>query len=167
MAFAAANCRLAKTFRLQDPSSIEVDVITPLDNCSIRKIEEKIMKKSLLVAILLLPLAFAKASSGSQIVPLPDCYPCEPDTRSTASAARILPLPECFPCEPDSRNTVSAARILPLPECYPCEPDSRNTVSAARILPLPECYPCEPDSRDIHATTTKLITPVRGLRREA
>lgn len=59
------------------------------------------MKKSLLVAILLLPLAFAKASSGSQIVPLPDCFPCEPD------------------------------------------------------------------SRNIHATTTKLISPVRVLRRAA
>ena len=81
------------------------------------------MKKSLLVALLLLPLAFAKASSRSQIVPLPDCFPCEPDTRNIASAARIVPLPDCFPCEPDSRS--------------------------------------------IHATTTKLITPVRGLRREA
>ena len=51
------------------------------------------MKKSLLVAILLLPLAFAKASSGSQIVPLPDCYPCEPDTRSTAvDSTRIGPI---------------------------------------------------------------------------
>ena len=62
------------------------------------------MKKSLLVAILLLPLAFAKASSGSQIVPLPDCFPCEPDPRKTPSAARIVPLPDCFPCEPDSLN---------------------------------------------------------------
>ena len=103
------------------------------------------MKKSLLVAILLLPLAFAKASSGSQIVPLPDCFPCEPDNRNIASAARIVPLPDCFPCEPDTRNIASAAHIVPLPDCFPCEPDSRN----------------------IHATTTKLISPVRVLRRAA
>ena len=68
------------------------------------------MKKSLLVAILLLPLAFAKASSGSQILPLPDCYPCEPDGRNIVSAARILPLPDCYPCEPDSLNIHNTTR---------------------------------------------------------
>ena len=104
------------------------------------------MKKSLLVAILLLPLAFAKASSGSQIVPLPDCFPCEPDPRKTPSAARIGPLPDCFPCEPDPRKTPSAARIVPLPDCFPCEPDSLNIRNT---------------------TGTTVTASVRGLRREA
>ncbi len=104
------------------------------------------MKKSLLVAILLLPLAFAKATPGSQIVPLPDCFPCEPDPIIIARAAGIVPLPDCCPCEPDPIIIVRIGRIVPLPDCFPCEPDPIIIVRAA---------------------TKKLIATVRGLRREA
>ena len=103
------------------------------------------MKKSLLVAILLLPLAFAKASSGSQIIPVPECFPCEPGTLTVATAARIIPIPECFPCEP---GTLTIA-------------------TAARIIPIPECFPCEPGTLSIYNKTPNLIAPVRALRREA
>jgi len=62
------------------------------------------MKKSLLIAILLLPLAFAKATPDTRILPIPECFPCEPDTPNITAATRILPIPECFPCEPDTLN---------------------------------------------------------------
>ena len=111
------------------------------------------MKKSLLIAILLLPLAFAKGSSGSQFVPIPDCFPCEgPDgsLRLTAAATRFTPIPDCFPCEgPDGSLRLIAA--------------------AARFTPIPDCFPCEgPDGslRFLNSATT-LNVLVRGLRREA
>ena len=58
------------------------------------------MKKSLLIAILLLPLAFAKASPGPRIVSVPECFHCEAnDGGNHTIAAPILPMPRCFPCE--------------------------------------------------------------------
>ena len=70
------------------------------------------MKKSLLVALLLLPLAIAKPSAGSQIIPVPDCYPCDPDTVTVASASKIIPVPDCYPCDPDTlRITVQTKHL--------------------------------------------------------
>src|SRR6187399_2519949 len=103
------------------------------------------MKKSLLVALLLLPLAIAKPSAGSQIIPVPDCYPCDPDTVTVASASKIIPVPDCYPCDPD---TVTVA-------------------SASKIVPVPDCYPCDPDTLRITVQTKHLASVVRGLRREA
>ena len=73
------------------------------------------MKKSLLVALLLLPLAIAKPSAGSQIIPVPDCYPCDPDTVTVASASKIIPVPDCYPCDPDTlRITVQTKHFAPV-----------------------------------------------------
>ena len=81
------------------------------------------MKKSLLIAILLLPLAFAKASPGPRIVSVPECFHCEAnDGGNHTIAAPILPMPRCFPCEEKSGGSYTiAAPILPMPRCFPCE----------------------------------------------
>ena len=115
-----------------------------------RKIEEKIMKKSLLVALLLLPLAFAKASFGSQILP----EEVEGDRLSIAS--RIVPIPDCYPCcQPGDWNCKGGSLTI-----------------ASRIVPSPSDYPVKRREAAVSPSTSttaqrNLIAPVRALRREA
>ena len=92
------------------------------------------MKKSLLVALLLLPLAIAKPSAGSQIIPVPDCYPCDPDTVTVAIASGIIPVPDCYPCDPDTVTVSSASKIIPVPDCYPCDPDTLRVTVKTKSL---------------------------------
>lgn len=99
------------------------------------------MKKSLLIAILLLPVALAAAAPGTGVLPLPECFPCD-DPPQTLAATNVLPLPECFPCDDSSQLLVAATNVLPLPECFPCD-DPPQALSATNVLPLPECFPCD------------------------
>jgi hypothetical protein len=119
----------------------------PSDKNSKKSESPVIMKKTLLIAVFLLPIAWAKVASP-QILPLPECFPCA-DTNSitvTSTNPKILPLPECFPCADTNNLTVAVAspKILPLPECFPCADTNNVTVAATtqKILPLPECFPC-------------------------
>ena len=108
-----------------------------------------IMKKSLMVAILLLPLALAKATSGSQIIPVPECFPCEEKGGGggLTIATNIIPVPECFPCE---------------------EKGGGGLTIATNIIPVPECFPCEEKGGGGFATTARImITPFLAIRREA
>ena len=92
------------------------------------------MKKTLLIAVFLLPIAWAKLAAP-QILPIPECWPCADDASSTLTVTnKILPLPECYPCADDNSQTVAAAttKILPLPECYPCADDLSATISRRR-----------------------------------
>ena len=48
------------------------------------------MKKSILVALLLLPLAFAKGAP-SQILPIPDCFPCVDTLTQSVVTSKFAP----------------------------------------------------------------------------
>ena len=69
------------------------------------------MKKTLLIAVFLLPIAWAKMASP-QILPVPDCWPCADDSRNTlaSASAKILPVPDCWPCADDNRAVLALRR---------------------------------------------------------
>ena len=81
------------------------------------------MKKSLLIALLLLPLAWAKVSPESNILPIPDCFPCDDVVIwPVQTAQNILPIPDCFPCDDVVIWPATLkANILPIPDCFPCD----------------------------------------------
>ena len=92
------------------------------------------MKKTLLIAVFLLPIAWAKLASP-QILPVPECWPCADDASSTLTVTnKILPVPECWPCADDNSRTLAVAtpNILPVPECWPCADDFRATANLRR-----------------------------------
>ena len=77
------------------------------------------MNKTLLVAALLLPLAIAKVPSGTQLIPVPDCFPCDGMSTITAET-NLIPVPDCFPC--DGMSTITAkSNLIPVPDCFPCD----------------------------------------------
>jgi len=65
------------------------------------------MFKFILTAALLLPLAYANVSPKSQnIIPVPDCFPCDDDKGgwpwlTLTKSENIIPVPDCFPCDDD------------------------------------------------------------------
>ncbi|MBL8239870.1 MAG: hypothetical protein JNM66_20770, partial [Bryobacterales bacterium] len=60
------------------------------------------MNKTLLVTLLLLPLAcWAEMASSPQLLPVPDCFPCIEEDKGgslTLASTKLLPVPDCFPC---------------------------------------------------------------------
>ena len=40
----------------------------------------------------------AAAANSQNIVPVPNCYPCE-DPPVTVAATQIVPIPNCYPCD--------------------------------------------------------------------
>ena len=85
-------------------------------------------------------LAFvgAVALNAQEILPIPKCYPCEPELVSAAAEVNILPIPKCYPCEPELVSAAAEVNILPIPKCYPCEPELASdvvAVAAANVQP--------------------------------
>lgn len=106
------------------------------------------MKKSLLVAVFLLPIAWAKLAP-SQIQFVTDCSPC--NGTLTVNASPSLSLPECLECIDVEKLT--AAKALPTPDCWPC--DDVQKVAATQALPVPDCWPCD----DVHHLAASKLLP--------
>ena len=92
------------------------------------------MFKFILTAALLLPLAYANVSPKSQnIIPVPDCFPCDDDKGgwpwlTLTKSENIIPVPDCFPCDDDKGGwpwltLTKSENIIPVPDCFPCDDD--------------------------------------------